>query len=80
MELQDLYTKYREKTGIDHIRGEPIPDGKAQDVYIFGTDLPLERFEGTVIAVWHCFNDTEDKQNVSLKPVFQISKSTPLKK
>ena len=27
MEKWDLYTKYREKTGREHIRGEEIPDG-----------------------------------------------------
>ncbi len=27
MEKWDLYTKYREKTGKEHIRGEKIPDG-----------------------------------------------------
>lgn len=37
-----------------------------QDVYLFGTDEPLEKFEGKVIAVWHRFNDVEDKWIVSL--------------
>ena len=27
MEKWDLYTKYRENTGKEHIRGEAIPDG-----------------------------------------------------
>lgn len=27
MEKWDLYTKYREKTGKEHIRGEEIPEG-----------------------------------------------------
>lgn len=27
MEKWDLYTKYREKTGREHIRGEKIPEG-----------------------------------------------------
>ncbi len=27
MEIWDLYTKYREKTGREHIRGEQIPEG-----------------------------------------------------
>lgn len=27
MEKWDLYTKYREKTGKEHVRGERIPDG-----------------------------------------------------
>lgn len=28
MEKWDLYTKYREKTGKEHIRGEKIPEEK----------------------------------------------------
>ena len=27
MEKWDLYTKHREKTGKEHIRGEKIPEG-----------------------------------------------------
>ena len=27
MEKCDLYTKYREKTGKEHVRGEELPDG-----------------------------------------------------
>lgn len=41
-------------------------DGEEQDVYVLGSDDPLETFEGKVIAVYHRFNDTEDKWIVSL--------------
>lgn len=41
-------------------------DGEQQDVYVLGADRPLERFEGRVAAVWHRFNDAEDKWIVSL--------------
>lgn len=41
-------------------------DGAEQDVYVFGTDKPIESFEGKVIAVYHRFNDVEDKWIVSL--------------
>ena len=41
-------------------------DGAEQDVYILGTDEPLETFAGTVIAVYHRMNDVEDKWIVSL--------------
>ncbi|MBQ7546519.1 MAG: inorganic pyrophosphatase [Clostridia bacterium] len=41
-------------------------DGEPQDVYVLGTDEPLERFEGVVIAVWHRTDDVEDKWIVSL--------------
>ena len=30
MEKWDLYTKYREKTGKEHVRGEELPDGLYQ--------------------------------------------------
>lgn len=41
-------------------------DGEEQDVYVFGTDKPLEHFEGKVVKVFHRFNDVEDKWIVSL--------------
>ncbi len=41
-------------------------DGTEQDVYLFGTEEPLETFEGRVVAVWRRFDDTEDKWIVSL--------------
>lgn len=41
-------------------------DGEEQDVYILGSDKPLKRFEGKVIAVYHRTNDVEDKWIVSL--------------
>ncbi len=41
-------------------------DGAEQDVYLFGTNKPLKSFRGKVIAVWHRFDDVEDKWIVSL--------------
>lgn len=41
-------------------------DGDKQDVYVLGTDEPIESFEGKVIAVYHRLNDVEDKWIVSL--------------
>ena len=41
-------------------------DGEEQDVYVLGTDAPLETFEGKVIAVYHRLNDLEDKWIVTL--------------
>lgn len=49
-----------------YIDGVFANDGEEQDAYIFGTDKPLEKFNGKVIAVWHRFNDVEDKWIVSL--------------
>ncbi len=41
-------------------------DGEEQDVYVLGTDEPIESFEGKVIAVYHRLDDVEDKWIVSL--------------
>ena len=41
-------------------------DGAEQDVYLFGTNKPLKNFRGKVVAVWHRFDDVEDKWIVSL--------------
>lgn len=49
-----------------YVDGVFAADGEEQDVYIFGTDKPLESFEGRVIGVWHRFDDVEDKWIVSL--------------
>ena len=37
------------------------PDGAGQDVYVLGTEEPLETFDRIVIAVFHRTNDIEDK-------------------
>lgn len=49
-----------------YVDGVSAADGDEQDVYLFGTEEPLEKFEGKVIAVWHRFDDVEDKWIVSL--------------
>ena len=49
-----------------YVDGVFAGDGAEQDVYVFGTDEPLKRFEGKVIAVYHRLNDVEDKWIVSL--------------
>ena len=49
-----------------YIEGIIAGDGQEQDAYVFGSDKPLEAFEGKVIAVWHRFNDVEDKWIVSI--------------
>lgn len=46
-----------------HVRGGR---GRAEDVYVLGAKEPLLTFEGKVIAVWHRFDDSEDKWIVSL--------------
>ena len=41
-------------------------DGEEQDVYVFGTNVPIKNFKGKVIAVYHRINDIEDKWIVSI--------------
>lgn len=50
-----------------YVNGVFAGDGAEQDVYVFGTEEPLCEFTGTVIAVYHRFDDVEDKWIVSLK-------------
>ena len=49
-----------------YVEGIFAGDGDEQDVYVLGTDEPIMTFEGKVIAVYHRFNDVEDKWIVSL--------------
>ena len=49
------------------VEGIIAPDGAEQDVYVLGTDKPICKFEGKVIAVYHRFNDVEDKWIVSIE-------------
>ncbi len=36
-------------------------DGTEQDMYVFGTDQPINTFSGKVVGVYHRLNDNEDK-------------------
>ena len=49
-----------------YVDGVIAGDGEEQDVYVLGTEGPLESFEGKVIAIYHRTNDSEDKWIVSL--------------
>ena len=49
-----------------YVDGVFAADGEEQDVYVFGTNEPVETFAGKVIAVYHRTNDNEDKWIVSL--------------
>lgn len=44
-----------------YVDGVAGGDGVAQDMYLLGVDKPVEAFTGRVIAVFHRFNDVEDK-------------------
>ena len=48
------------------VDGITAGDGENQDAYVLGTDKPIESFAGRVIAVYHRFDDLEDKWVVSL--------------
>jgi len=48
------------------VDGVVAGDGDCQDAYVLGTDEPIASFEGRVIAVYHRFDDVEDKWVVSL--------------
>ena len=49
-----------------YVDGTIAGDGAEQDVFVFGTEEPIDHFEGKVIAVYHRFNDVEDKWIVSV--------------
>lgn len=49
-----------------YVDGIIAGDGAEQDVYVFGTEEPINAFNGKVIAVYHRFDDVEDKWIVSL--------------
>lgn len=49
-----------------YVDGVFAGDGAEQDVYVFGTDQPIQTFSGKVVGVYHRLNDNEDKWIVSL--------------
>ena len=44
-----------------YVPGVMAPDGKEQDAYILGVDVPVTEFTGRVIAVIHRADDVETK-------------------
>lgn len=48
-----------------YIPGIFAADGEEQDAYILGCDVPIQKFEGYVIAIIHRRNDVENKWVVS---------------
>ena len=44
-----------------YVAGVPAPDGEELDAYVLGVFEPLERYEGTCIAVIHRTDDDDDK-------------------
>lgn len=49
------------RVNYGYVPGVAGGDGAEQDVYVIGVDEPLREFTGTVIGVYHRYNDTEDK-------------------
>lgn len=48
-----------------YVDGVYAGDGAEQDIYLLGEEKPVRCFTGKVIAVWHRYNDIEDKWIVS---------------
>lgn len=44
-----------------YVDGIFAPDGAEQDIYLLGVDKPVTEYSGKVIAVYHRYNDIEDK-------------------
>lgn len=44
-----------------YVPGTYAPDKEAIDAYVLGVDDPVEKFQGTCIAVVHRENDNDDK-------------------
>lgn len=43
------------------VEGIMAADGKEQDAYILGVDIPVKEFVGKVIAIIHRYDDVEEK-------------------
>lgn len=50
-----------------YVEGIMAPDGEEQDCYILDVDVPIETYEGNVIAIIKRSDDIEDKWVVSNK-------------
>lgn len=48
-----------------YVEGTLAEDGAEQDIYLLGVDVPVNEFEGRVIAVYRRYDDVEDKWIVS---------------
>lgn len=82
MEIWDLYTKYREKTGKEHIRGEQIPEGYYHlvvHVWIInkkGEYLISQRAESrpTFPLMWECVGGSALKGEDSIDAALRETK------
>ena len=82
MEVWDLYTKYREKTGKEHIRGEQLPEGYYHlvvHVWIInkkGEYLISQRAESrpTFPLMWECVGGSALKGEDSIDAALRETK------
>lgn len=49
------------EANYDYIDGVMSPDGEQLDAYYLGTDQPLEKAEGEVVAIIHRTDNDDDK-------------------
>jgi len=49
------------RVNYGYVPGVMAPDGEEQDVYVLGVDVPIQVFEGELIAIVHRYDDIEDK-------------------
>ena len=49
------------RVNYGYVPGVTGGDGAEQDVYVIGVNEPLDEFEGTVIGVYHRYDDVENK-------------------
>ena len=62
--LGSCHPKYKDllyTVNYGYVPGVMAPDGKEQDAYILGVDVPVTEFTGRVIAVIHRADDVETK-------------------
>lgn len=60
------YPGYLYPINYGYVENVFADDGEEQDVYVLGTNMPIKRFEGKVIALYHRTNDVEDKWIVAI--------------
>lgn len=44
-----------------YLEGIKAPDGEDLDAYVLGVDVPIENFNGKVVAIVHRLKDDDDK-------------------
>lgn len=76
--IHPLYKNIVYELNYGYVNGVFSGDGEEQDVYVMGIKKPIAVFSGRVIAVYHRFNDVEDKWIVATDDI-DYSKTDILK-